>query len=154
MDTSLNPSSGQKLNDAISKWGSMVQRKLRVNASQFSHGKGTSFVLRKDSSTEGKLADSIVPKYGKFYGTINRVTFSFERHGVFVHKGVGKGYAIVSGFVQRTARGTKEHGENSRTRQPKDWFNAEIEKNLPELADKLAEINADMILNATKLMIK
>jgi hypothetical protein len=39
-------------------------------------------------------------------------------------------------------------------RQPHDWFNSEIEQNLPELADKLAEINADLVLDSTKMMIK
>jgi hypothetical protein len=39
-------------------------------------------------------------------------------------------------------------------RQPAEWFNPVLEQALPELADKLAEINADAVINATRMMIK
>ena len=39
-------------------------------------------------------------------------------------------------------------------RQPYEWFNPVLEQSLPELADRLAEINADAVLNSTRMMIK
>jgi hypothetical protein len=39
-------------------------------------------------------------------------------------------------------------------RKPVDWFNPVLNQTLPELANKLAEINADAVVNATKMMIK
>jgi hypothetical protein len=34
-----------------------------------------------------------------------------------------------------------------------EWFNPVIDRNAPELADRIAEVNADAVLNATKLKI-
>jgi len=36
---------------------------------------------------------------------------------------------------------------------PNEWFNPLLEQTLPELADKLAEINADAVVNATRMVI-
>jgi len=92
---------------------------------------------------------------------IDRVTYTFERHGVFVHKGVGRGYEMQGGMVVHTAKSedpaTRQPtwwGDEPRPRLPNDWFNPLLEQNLPELADKLAEINADAVLNATRMMIR
>ena len=44
-------------------------------------------------------------KVGKEFGLANYVGFSFERHGVFVHKGIGRGYqSNGNGLVIRTAK--------------------------------------------------
>jgi hypothetical protein len=139
-------------NEAIKKWGSFVRTKLRGNAGRFQHGKSESFVTR-GNRTEGKLANSIRDKYGKHFGVIDRVTFSFERHGVFVHKGVGRGFPINSGMVIRKAEDVDSKMVH-RSRHPEDWFNSEINNDLPQLADVLQEINADLIMDATKMMIK
>ena len=45
-------------------------------------------------------------------------------------------------------------GDNPRPRLPNEWFNPLLDQTLPELADKLAEINADAVLNATRMMIR
>jgi hypothetical protein len=68
---------------------------------------------------------------------------------VFVHKGVGRGYQIQSGMVHRVAK-TK----STEVRHPAEWFNPVLDQALPELADKLAEINADAVVNSTRMMIK
>ena len=147
-----DPNIDDQANELIRKWGSMVQTKIQANARGMSDGKRSGFVTRnliKDGKRigtyrEGKLANSIKTKFREVHDVITSVNFSFERHGVFVHKGVGRGYPISGGFVLSSAN----------PRQPNDWFNKEIEESLPELADKLAEINADVALNATRIMIK
>ena len=129
------------------QWTSMVQQRLRGAATIFSKGKdGT---VSKPGRSEKKLEESIIGKTRKDFGIIDRITYSFERHGVFVHKGVGRGYQISGGMVQRTAK-----SKMTEPRQPAEWFNPVLDQSLPELADKLAEINADAVLNATKMMIK
>ena len=85
---------------------------------------------------ERKLADSIAAKTKEEYGAIERVSFTFERHGVFVHKGVSRGHPITS------------------PREKIEWFNPVIERYVPELANKLAELNADAAVDATKMKIR
>lgn len=149
----------QEQNEAVSKWASMVQRRLRDRTSYFAYGKhGTT---NRPGRIEKNLGDSIKSITKKSYGVIDRVTYTFERHGVFVHKGVGRGYKIQGGMVIRTAKSedpaTRQPnwwGDDPRPRLPNEWFNPLLEQTLPELADKLAIINADAVLNATRMMIR
>jgi hypothetical protein len=92
---------------------------------------------------------------------IDRVTYTFERHGVFVHGGVGRGYEMQGGVVIRTAgsedpatRQPSWWGDDPRSRVPNEWFNPLLDQILQEQADKLAEINDDAVLNATRMMIR
>ncbi len=129
--------------EVAEKWASMVQTKLRLNASAM----GNSFVITR--SNYKKLSESISFKIGKINAIISNVSFSFALHGVFVQKGVGRGYAIEEGMVMRTSKDTSEI-----KRHPNPWLNPVIEQALPGLADKLAEKNADAVLNATRIMIR
>ena len=134
-------------NELLRKWTSMVQQYLRGAATLFTDGKdGT---ILRPGRTERRLVDSITGKTKQNYGVIDRATFTFERHGVFVHKGVGRGYQMQGGMVVRTAK-----SKTTKVRQPAEWFNPVLDQALPELADKLAEINADAVLNATRMMIE
>lgn len=135
-------------NEVIEKWIPKVRRALRSSARWFTDGKEQSFVLRPGRG-EKKLAESIGSYTKKDFGAITKVAFKFERHGVFVHKGVGRGYnARGNGFVMRTAK-----GEQERPRIAVEWFNPVLDKYLPELADNLAKVNADAAINATKMKI-
>lgn len=62
-------------------------------------------------------------------GLANRIGVSFERHGVFVEKGVGRGRGINSGKTK-----------------PKEWFNPVIRDKVPQLASELGESAADLLL--------
>lgn len=149
----------QEQNEAVSKWASMVQRRLRDRTSYFAYGKqGTT---NRPGRIEKNLGDSIKSITKKSYGVIDQITYTFERHGVFVHKGVGRGYKMQGGMVIRTAKSedpaTRQPtwwGDDPRPRLPNEWFNPLLEQTLPELADKLAIINADAVLNATRMMIR
>lgn len=62
---------------------------------------------------------------------IDKIKISFERHGVFVEKGVGRGRGINSGKTK-----------------PQPWFNPVIMEKVPILADELGENAANMILKS------
>jgi hypothetical protein len=142
----------QQQNELVLRWTPKVRTALRSSARWFSDGKFESMVIRDGGKqVEKKLAASINSKVGKDFGLANYVGFSFERHGVFVHKGVGRGYqSNGKGFVIRTAKNPPKHHE----RIAIEWFNPVLEKYIPELADKIAEINADAAVNATRMKIK
>jgi hypothetical protein len=53
------------------------------------------------------------------------------------------------GFVLRTAKNPPKGQE----RVAIEWFNPVLDKYLPELADRVADINADAVVNATKMRI-
>jgi len=137
-------------NDAVNRWASMVQRYMRGAAVILQHGKdGT---ISRPGRTERKLEYSIRKSSRFTYGVITGLSFVFERHGVFVHKGVGRGYEMQGNTVVRTAK--SDASLVTREREPFEWFNPIIEQSLPELADKLAEINADAVVNATRMLIR
>jgi hypothetical protein len=135
-------------NQLIKRWAPKVKRALKNSARIFDNGKTTSFVMRK-GRMEGKLADSITARIGKKLGVAELVSFSFERHGVFVHKGVGRGYEINGNAVVRTAKGGMDT-----PRIPVPWFNPVLDLQVPLLANSIAEVNANAAVNATNLKIK
>ena len=143
----------EEQNAAITQWASMVQRHLRGAAVLLTHGKEGS--VARPGRTERKLEDSIRTQSRRTYGVITGQSFMFERHGVFVHKGVGRGYEMRGGMVERTAKEDSIFSNNmGKVRVPFEWFNPVIEQSLPELADKLANINADAAVNATRMLIR
>lgn len=157
----------------MQRWSSMVTRKLKTNARQFTHGK-QGFVLRgkKSGETHGenKLVSSLNKKVYVKGGIPEGIGFKIERHGVFVQKGVGRGHISQNGFVLRGNNPSKEamlyaKSQNRRApgkqttggqvnRRPVDWFNSVIEATLPELCDRIAEINVNAIIRKGKIIIK
>ena len=139
-------------NAIVRRWIPGVNRELRSSASWFRFGKTEPFITRGTGNkqrTEGKLVNSIKPSTKQSFGEIDTISFSFERHGIFVHKGVGRGWEKDGAMVTRTAKGKQQNGG----RNVVDWFNPVIDRNAPELADRIAIVNADAVLNATKLRI-
>lgn len=139
-------------NAVVNRWIPKVNRQLRSSAAWFRFGKTKPFITRGTGAkqrTEGKLVNSIKPSTKQSYGEIDTISFSFERHGIFVHKGVGRGWEMSGKLVRRTAKGKMKNGG----RNVVEWFNPVIDKNAPLLADQIAIINADAVLNATKLRI-
>jgi hypothetical protein len=139
----------QKQNSLVLAWVPMVRTKLISSARWFSDGKTEPMVMRGTGSKrrqELKLAASIRSKTRQMYGEIDTITYTFERHGVFVHKGVGRGYPI-------SGRGAIKN-PSGKTRVAVEWFNPVLDQNLPELANRIAEVNADAVLNSARAMIK
>ncbi len=134
----------QEINDLVKQWAPKVRTKLRSSARWF-EGKDKSFVIR-GKQKETKLHQSINSMTKMDAGMIELVSFKFERHGVFVHKGVGRGYPISGPGIIKNTTGKR--------RVAVEWFNPIIDKHAPELANQLANVNADIAVNATRLRIK
>ena len=142
----------EQQNAAVLKWTPKVKASLRSSARWFSDGKDQSMVIRDHGKQlEKKLANSIDSKIRRDFNLISSVSFQFERHGVFVHKGVGRGYeSNGAGFVVRTALNPPKKQE----RVAVEWFNPVLDRNIPRLADEIATINTDAAVNATNMRIK
>jgi len=140
MDSRLNI---EEYNQMVRSWASMVKRKLSSSAGRFSHGKNGMVTRGKGgySHPENKLDNSMKHKTHQSFGEIDSVGFQFERHGVFIHKGVGKGYRMQSGMVVKYSSG-------SGSRKPEEWFNPILDEYLPELAGKVAEMKADAVFDS------
>lgn len=118
-------------NSDVTGWGKDVLQQLKSSIRQLS------------KEGKGELVKSLRLRTRTDYGLIDRITFNFRRHGVFWHKGVGKGQPI-SGKVL-TSGGIK--------RQPAEWFNPVIERNINKLADIVASYMAQAAVNATRMKI-
>lgn len=120
---------------------------------------------------KGDLLRSLRAKSYKMYGEVDRIAFHFDRHGVFAHKGVGRGYAMIGGKVMRVSGSKsiafwKEYARlKNRTfeskiirgemkRKPVEWFNPVVSERIERLANLIAEMRADQAVNATKILIK
>jgi hypothetical protein len=138
-----------RFNQAVTWWKNNVRKNAISNVLRMTgKGKAGSFSKVLTQTTELKLAQNIGAKTKKDFGEIFMVGFHFPRHGVFVHKGVGRGWKMVNGKVVRTATGIQKG-----IRIPKDWLNSEIDKSMSKLADELAGIKADVVINATRAKI-
>jgi len=118
-----------------------------------------------------ELSDSLVPTFKKSkYGEINRLGFSFARHGIFVYKGAQNGYGGIKGskwsYRKKTEYGyintsimretrTRSLGRlNQSKMKDRDWFNPVIEARLEQLADICTNYSDTMIIDATKIFIR
>jgi hypothetical protein len=98
------------------------------------------------SKGKGVLAKSLSVRVKRSYGEITSMSFPFARHGVFVEKGVGRGYTVGSGnSVTRTAK-----GKVLRARVPKDW-QAPIDENMNSISKLVIQFHADAV---TDIIVK
>jgi len=139
-----------KFNQVVIYWKNQVRARAKSNVVENAwKGKTGSFSRILGKKTEYKLEQHLEAKTRKDFGEINQVSFQFPRHGVFFHKGVGRGWEMINGKVIRTAKGIQKG-----IRVPVDWLNCEIDNSIEELADELAGIKADALINATRAKIK
>lgn len=133
-----------EFNSVVSNFKNNVRRAGKANISKMT---GHSNAVRSVKAGP-PLGPNLKSRVKKDFGEISMVGFQFPRHGVFLHKGVGRGWEMQGGKVVRVA--TSEYrGE----REPTDWLNQEIDKRLPKLADTIVELKADAVLNATRMKI-
>lgn len=162
----------QQQNQELQRWSVKVVRKLKTDTSRFTKGK-TGMVIRgkgtPSAHREDKLTSSLGYKTYYDYGLAIGMGVKLERHGVFVHKGVGRGHIMVGGMVirgvksssavayaknkNRESKGYQLH-TGSINRHPVEWFNPTLNLMVPQLADRIAEINADAVVNSDQMMIK
>lgn len=79
-------------------------------------------------------------------GVADRVGFKMPRHGILREKGVGRGVGMKNG-VRFAYTKTVNPADALRNRQPKAWFSLVIDKNVPELANVVAAVNANASVN-------
>jgi hypothetical protein len=149
----------EEYNQKVTDWGSKLAVKIRDS------------IRSLTSKGKGDLLKSLRLKTGKWYGEVDKLSYHFVRHGVFVHKGVGRGYAMVGGNVVRVSGSLqtkfwKEYAKKKNReynprlvggdmkRKPEQWFNPIVAQNIQELADMVGEMHADRVVNATKILIK
>jgi hypothetical protein len=120
-----------ELEKVVNNYRRRVTAGLKKNAASLSKGK-RGMVTRGQKTgmirTELKLQDSIGSKVLKRGGEIEAVSFPFERHGVFVTRGVSRKHPVTN------------------PRDATDWISPVLEKNTPELADQITEINANNVI--------
>ena len=118
-----------KKTDIVKKWRAKVIRALQSSARQFPDGKEKSMVKRGQITgfirNEQKLAKSIGSKIRSVGGDPDTISFTFERHGIFVDRGV-----------------SRAHGK-SNPRGATPWINPVITRYTNELANKIAEVDAN-----------
>ncbi len=145
----------EEFNSKVAAFGSSMGQKIRDQISLMSN------------DGKGDLLKSFRMKTRKYYGEIDKITYTFAQHGVFWHKGVGRGYAMVGGKVMRVSGSlgntfAKEYAKaKNRTftpkvlsdlsfnRQPEEWFNPVLDANLDALGDLVAEMGADRLVRVS-----
>lgn len=131
----LSPEKTDEFNSRLQQWGSMVTADLKGSIG--SHGIGGN-----------KLPRSLRNTYYYNFGEIDRLGFTFRREGIYIHKGVGRGYNMQGGVVVKTSKTT---GFN---RKPKPWFNPVIESHIPALQEIVKDYVHDAVINTVRIFIR
>lgn len=125
----------EDFNTKIRDWGSRVKAALGPS-------------IAAEGIQGSKLRGSIRNNYKYEFGEISRIGFSFAREGVFVHKGVGRGYVMKNGVVVKIS---KAPGFN---RFPKPWFNKVIESFIPDLEKIITDYTDSAVINTLRIYIR
>lgn len=141
----------KQFNDDVIAWSIYVTSLLKSNVRM---------LVKRDHI----LSDSIQPNiyYDRKYGQeVNRVGFSFAREGIYIHKGAGKG----QGGYKGGSTWYNIHGQQKQTltsslmkqgtgnRQPIEWFDPVIERELSHLAEIVVNYSATLQLDTTAIFI-
>ena len=130
-----------KFNRQVRAWGQMVNRGLMSN-----------ILLRIDKDVQ--LSSSLKQNYRHYGKTvrageeITSIGFSFVEEGIYVHLGVGRGYAMEGATRIITKKTNRED-----LRKPKDWFNSIIRYNIDSLGEIVKNYCGDLYLNASRIYI-
>ena len=147
----------ESFNKDIVSWGHRTRQTILGKIPKGRHASG---------AKEEPLARSFRMNTSKTFGEIDRIGFSFSLHGVFLQKGVGRGYISKNGVVMRGER--INHSRNPKTkstdfrtipgvisRRKLDWFNGPLQSRFENLSDLVAEHKADQaILNFKRMKIQ
>jgi hypothetical protein len=136
----------QEFNAQIQAWGASVKASLIESIGvNIKEDKKLSKSLKNNYYSENK------PNSGRLM-EIDRIGFSFEREGVFVHMGVGRGYRH-DGTITSKQHKMNADKQNKMGRKPVIWFNPVIEQHISELS-KIVETYADgLVLNYSQIYI-
>ncbi len=126
----------EEFNRKVRSWTSQTQRKFEINA-PVSEGKFN------PNRTTPRLVVSIESSTKKYGIEIGKIRFGFERHGVFVHYGVGRGYIRQGNTVIRGSKKNERVRSTGFHRKPNDWFDVEIKRGFNELSNTVQEYYGD-----------
>lgn len=122
----------KKLSQKVKSWSVETVSKLQQQFDRLN------IIHRADSKSFKAAKDSLESKVrNNKEGVVSRVGFTFPRHMVFVHKGVGKGTPISK--------------QGTTNRKAKEWFNDPMDKQVENLGDIVAESCGDMVVNNLKI---
>lgn len=143
-------------NDAVEKWQNAVIHQLRAAIAYKS--------LR--------IARELEPRaYTDKYGLIDRLGFSFPRHGIYIHKGAGRGQGgyigsswtklkvingieVSTGIIRHTNPNSINGTQGTGNRKAYKWFDPVIKNRLPELMEIVTEYFDTMLIDATRIYIE
>lgn len=120
------------LNTITKRWASITRQELK-----------SSMLSKNLNKGEGKLKNSLSYSLMQNYGVVEGVKFQFAKQGVFVEKGVGRGYPLSSGKVTSVLKGKR--------RVAKPWYGDIINKNIQKLADDLQKNIANDFVKEIKI---
>lgn len=142
-------------NKAVGRWTDQVTNQLRATVAYRSL----------------HIARELHPNlYTDKYGIVNRIGFSFPRHGIYIHKGAGRGQGgwigskwekirmingveVGTGIIRHTnpaSLGLQDSGNRRAYR----WFDPVIKNRIGELEHIVLEYFDTMILDATRIYIE
>lgn len=142
-------------NKAINAWHNSVAAQLRATV----------------ASRSMRIARELRPNaYTDKYGIINQLGFSFPRHGIYIHKGAGRGQGgtigsnwtklktingieVSTGIVRHTNPNSLNASQGTGNRLAFEWFDPVIKNRLAELADIVTRYFDTMLIDATKIYI-
>lgn len=142
-------------NKAVERWADQVSTQLRATV----------------ASRSLRIARELHPNlYTDKYGIINRIGFSFPRHGIYLHKGAGRGQGgwigsnwekikkvngveISTGIVRHTDPASLGK-QGTGLRKPFHWFDPVVKNRIRELEEIVLEYFDTMILDATRIYIQ
>lgn len=125
-----------KYNADVHAWGEKVKSQLIAS-------------INSNNIKGRNLIASLRANYtlGKTYGDIWKVTYNFLPEGVYVHLGVGKGYQMSGGVVNKTSKA------DTWNRKPKKWFNPVVDRHMPELQDIVSRYFETAVVNSVRIFI-
>lgn len=142
-------------NKDVQKWMNSVAAQLRASISSHSM----------------RVATDLRPRmYTDKYGLINKLGFSFPRHGIYIHKGAGKGYGgttgskwtklkriggieVSTGIVRHTNPESLNGSQGTGNRKAYEWFDPIVRNRIPELETIITNYFDSMIIDATRIYI-
>lgn len=123
----------EEFNSRIKSWTVKTRSKMAGNAPK----------------ATGELASSLSYAFKKNFGHISTINYKFQRYGVFIHYGVGRGYIRSGNSVIRGSRNPKSKIDPSTgfKRPADDWFDVEIRTGLIQVAEITRDFYGDMAMN-------
>jgi len=138
----------KELQRRIRAWGKMTRNRMLLTLANMGvHDQVRNFsklrTLELKSGTrlvqEKALRESLFVYLKKFRGEVDSISISFERHGIFLQHGVGKGRPVRSPEAKRAA---------------KPWLTVALnETTINQLADIMEEVYGDAAVKSLSIMI-